>query len=164
MVKDKARVTSNNDSGDEQTQNREYHQVQGRNLVPDSKGYRGGNNRVKGSTDMSNSTEFLVNSVLQGKAYVKHTNVNNIVDKSQDLKKCIKQQRNAMGFLPINDLDRSRFASVCKPKVILTEKEYCPIKTHKVIRATGCYNFQSARIQLPTKINPHVNRKMMCFK
>ena len=98
-------------------------------------------------------TDFIVSSTLHGKSYVKKVNVYKLDKKCEDLTNCLRQQNNAMGFLPINNLNRTRFASSLKPNSIVSEKDFCPIRVHKAVRATGKHNFEEAKILLPSNIN-----------
>ena len=65
-------------------------------------------------SDLSNATclnnsQSIIEATVAGKACVKRVNVHHIVYKSEDLKLCLQQQDNALGFLPINNLSyRSR--------------------------------------------------------
>ena len=99
------------------------------------------------------NTKFIVKSTFEGKKHVKKVNVEKLVDKCTDLQQCLKQQTNALGFLPITQLDRVRCAMSLKPNMVITDKEFDPVKVHNLVRQTGCYNFQKAKIQLPSKIN-----------
>ena len=54
-------------------------------------------------SDLSNATclnnsQSIVEATLAGKACVKRVNVHHIVDKREDLKLCLQQQDNALGF------------------------------------------------------------------
>ena len=40
-----------------------------------------------------------------------------------------------------------------KPNMFVTDEDFDPVKVHNLVRKTGCYNFQKARIQLPSRIN-----------
>ena len=61
-----------------------------------------------------------------------------------------------MGFLPISNLKRLQIASSLKPNVVLKDDHFDPIAVHKTVRSTGKYNFDGAKIQLPSNINFHV--------
>ena len=74
-------------------------------------------------------------------------------NKSTDLKLCLSQQANAFGFLPITNLQRLRRGHSLRPNKVLTYHEFDPIKVHSEVKRTGSYNFQQAKIQLPSKIN-----------
>ena len=94
--------------------------------------------------------EFIEKATKQGKNYVKKVNVKRLNFQCED---CLRQQNNALGFLPITNLDRVRFATSLKPNIVLTQAEFNPIAVHNQVRATGKYNFQEAKIQLPSDIN-----------
>ena len=57
------------------------------------------------------------------------------------------------GFLPITNLHRLRIGHSLKPNKILTYTDFDPVKVHAEVKATGQFNFQNAKIQLPSKIN-----------
>ena len=102
--------------------------------------------------DLTNSCDIIAATKL-GKDTIKKVNVQAITDKCADLQQCLKQQNNALGFLPINNLVFAHHRPPLKPKIVITEKNYDPIAIHKFVRNTGKYNFQDARILLPSKIN-----------
>ena len=104
--------------------------------------------------NISNSVE-IVKAIKQGKApaCVRQVNVNRLQDKCVDLQKCIKQQKNPYGFLPISNLKRMRLAYNARPNVVLASEQFDPIEVHKQVRATGKYNYEEAKIQLPSQIN-----------
>ena len=67
-------------------------------------------------------------------------------------KTMFRATKNALGFLPINDLAHRHKDLSLQPKVILSDN-YDPVTVHHMVRNTGKYNFQDARILLPSKIN-----------
>ena len=102
--------------------------------------------------DVKNTAE-IVKATLQGSKCVRNVIVTNIEDKCIDLKKCLSQQDTPLGFLPISNLKRLAIASSLKPNKVLNDSNFDPVACHKEVRATGTYNFQQAKIQLPSKIN-----------
>ena len=98
-------------------------------------------------------TNSIVKAVIEGKNCVRNIIVSNIKDKCIDLKTCVKQQTTPMGFLPISNLKRLKIASSLKPIVVLKDEQFDPIAVPKTVRGTGKYNFEGAKIQLPSKIN-----------
>ena len=102
--------------------------------------------------DVTN-TSSIVKAVIDGKKCLRHVTVNNIKDKCIDLKTCVKQQNTPMGFLPISNLKRLQIASSLKPNVVLKDDDFDPIAIHRIVRGTGKYNFEGAKIQLPSNIN-----------
>ena len=101
-------------------------------------------------------TNSIVKAVIEGKNCLRHVIVNNIKDKCIDLKTCVRQQITPMGFLPISNLKRLQIASSLKPNVVLKDDNFDPIAVHKTVRSTGKYNFEGAKIQLPSNINFHL--------
>ena len=57
------------------------------------------------------------------------------------------------GFLPITNLKRFSISQSLRPNRILTQDTFDPVATYKAVKATGKYNFQEAKIQLPSKVN-----------
>ena len=99
-------------------------------------------------------TASIVQKVKNGnKQCLRHVNVKKITDKCIDLKKCIQQQRNVYGFLPITNLRRLHLNQSLKPNVILNEEQFDPVRVHNIVKATGKYNFEEAKIQMPSTIN-----------
>ena len=119
------------------------------------------NNDLQGHrchSDLSNATclnnsHSIVEATLVGKVCVKRVNVHHIVDKSENLKLCLQQQDNAVGFLPINNLSYRGTNLSLAPKVIISDPKFDPVKIHRLVRNTGRYNFEEERIFLPSKIN-----------
>ena len=101
-------------------------------------------------------TNSIVKAVMDGKKCLRHVIDNNIKDKCIDLKTCVRQQISPMGFLPISNLKRLQIASSLKPNVVLKDDHFDPIAVHKTVRSTGKYNFEGAKIQLPSNINFHL--------
>ena len=100
-----------------------------------------------------NNSQSIIEATVAGKACIKRVKVHNIVNKSEDLKLCLQQQDNALGFLPINNLNyRSRNLSLA-PKIIISDPKFDPVKIHHLVRNTGRYNFEETRILLTSKIN-----------
>ena len=97
-------------------------------------------------------SQHIIELTKMGKNTIKKINVQSIRDKRTDLRLCLEQQKNALGFLPINDLAHRQTGLSLKPKVILSDN-YDPVAVHHMVRNTGKYNFQDARILLPSKIN-----------
>ena len=95
----------------------------------------------------------VVKTVMNGNNCIKKVNVLTRKNKCSDLSKCIAQQDTVLGFLPISNLKRTRINNALKPNCVLNTNTFDPIKTHQVVEATGKYNFEEARIQLPSKIN-----------
>ena len=112
------------------------------------------NNNLNSSTNTKDTVK-VVNTVLQGrgKAIMNKVNVYELGDKCSDLKQCINQQTNAFGFLPITNLKRLKIGQNLKPNKILSYEEFDPVAVHNSVRATGQYNFEKAKIQLPSAIN-----------
>ena len=104
-----------------------------------------GDSMVKNTLIDYTDTEFIVNSTMQGKQHIKKVNVYRLREKCEDLQNCLKQQVNAMGFLPINKLNRARFATSLKPNSIVTDPDFCPVEIHNIVRATGKHNFKEAK-------------------
>ena len=84
---------------------------------------------------------------------MRKVNVQALRNKNTDLKLCLSQQTNAFGFLPITNLQRLDRGNSLKPHKVLTYKEFDPINVHEEVKNTGLYNFQKAKIQLPSSIN-----------
>ena len=106
----------------------------------------------QGKIDVT-STNSITKAVMDGSKCLRHVIVSNIKDKCIDLKNCIRQQSTPMGFLPITNLKRLNIASSLKPNVIVQDRDFDPVAVHKVVRATGKFNFEGAKVQLPSKIN-----------
>ena len=98
-------------------------------------------------------TNEIDNLTKQGKPLAKKVNVLDIVDKSRDLQLCLSQQYQPFGFLPITNLCQfgNKFSSI--PNEVYNSTEFDPVKVHHKVLATGKYNFQEARIQVPSDIN-----------
>ena len=62
-------------------------------------------------------------------------------------------QANALGFLPITNLKQVNRSLSLRPKVIIIDYFFDPREIHKEVRNTKFYNFEEARILLPSKIN-----------
>ena len=99
------------------------------------------------------NTPQIVKATLQGSKCVRNVIVANIEDKCSDLKKCLSQQDTPLGFLPISNLKRLAIASSLRPNKVLDDSNFDPVWCHKEVKATGTYNFQQAKIQLPSRIN-----------
>ena len=99
------------------------------------------------------TTTDIIRNINNGSNSIKKIKVHQITDKCSDLVKCIQQQGNAYGFLPITNLDRINYSFASKPRVVLKHSEFCPIKIHHRVKASGKSNFEGERIQLPTNIN-----------
>ena len=110
---------------------------------------------VNTQTFDTSSTVAIVKYVAQAKkpTLLRKVNVCQIKDKVSDLKKCIEQQQNVMGFLPITNLRRLRLNASLKPNVICDKTNFDPIKVHEIVLKTGRHNFEQAKIQLPSAIN-----------
>ena len=102
--------------------------------------------------DLKNTAQ-IVQATLQGSKCVRNVIVTNIEDKCIDLKKCLSQQDTPLEFLPISSLKRLAIASSLRPNKVLNDNNFDPVLCHKEVRATGAYNFQQAKIPLPSKIN-----------
>ena len=111
------------------------------------------------SVDLTKSHD-IIRATKLGKDTIKKVNVYTITDKCADLQQCLKQQKNALGFLPINNLAFAQHKPPLKPKIVITEKTYDPVTIHRFVRNTGKYNFQDARILLPSKINFELFEKL----
>ena len=48
-------------------------------------------------------SQHIIEFTKMGKNTIKKINVQSITDKCTDLRLCLEQQKNALGFLPIND-------------------------------------------------------------
>ena len=92
-------------------------------------------------------------ATLQGSKCVRNVIVTNIEDKCIDLKKCLSQQDTPLGFLPISNLKRLAIASSLRSNKVVNDNNFDPVHCHKEVKATRLYNFQQAKIQLPSKIN-----------
>ena len=99
------------------------------------------------------NTAQIVKATLQGSKCVRNVIITNIEDKCIDLRRCLSQQDTLLGFLPISNLKRLAIASSLRPNKILNDNNFDPVLCHKEVKATGTYNFQQAKIQLPSKIN-----------
>ena len=75
-------------------------------------------------------TDFIVKSALDRKNYIKKVIPENLNNKCSDLKKCLSQQNNAYGFIPISNLNKARFASSARPNKILHKGNFDPIAVH----------------------------------
>ena len=82
--------------------------------------------------------------------------VSNIKDKCIDLKACARQQTTPMGFLPITNLKRLQIGSSLKPNKVLEDEQFDPVVVHRIVRETGKYNFEGAKIYLSSKIKFHL--------
>ena len=102
--------------------------------------------------DLTKSADIITVTRL-GKNHIKKVNVPCITDKCQDLDKCLRQQTNALGFLPINNLTYKSTRLSLEPKIIISDNNFDPVAIHRMVRRTGKYNFEEARILLPSKIN-----------
>ena len=103
--------------------------------------------------DVKNSVQ-ITRAVLNGNnACIRHVNVLDIKDKCVDLKRCIAQQRNVFGFLPITNLKPMKIGHSLTPNKVLSHNNFDPVLTHKVVRHMGGKNFETAKIQLPSDIN-----------
>ena len=76
--------------------------------------------------DLSNATCFtnsqsIIEATVAGNGCIKRVNVNNIANKSEDLKLCLQQQNNPLGFLPINNLSYGSRNLSLAPKVIISD-------------------------------------------
>ena len=101
-----------------------------------------------------NKTADIAGAVLNGKSQIlRKVKVSNIVDKCIDLQNCVSQQKTVFGFLPITNLRRFHINQSLQPRLVLSDEEFDPVKTHNIVRSSGKYNFEGARIQLPSKIN-----------
>ena len=120
------------------------------------------NQMVNQVTDEKHMTTHIVRNIQQGKApeCVRSLNVNEIIDKCSDLKECIKQQRNPYGFLPISNLKRMQRAYSLVPNSIITDKNFDPVWMYNQVRDTGKYNYEQAKIQLPSDINFELLEKL----
>ena len=107
---------------------------------------------VYSRVDVKNTAQ-IVKATVQGSKCIRNVIVTNINDKCMDLRKCLAQQDTPLGFLPINNLKRLAIASSLKPNKVLSDKDFDPVLCHKEVKATGVYNFQQAKIQLPSNIN-----------
>ena len=56
-------------------------------------------------------------------------------------------------FLPISNLKQMRLAYNAKPNVVLSRNQFDPIQVHSHVKATDRYNYEEAKIQLPSNIN-----------
>ena len=107
-------------------------------------------------------TAAVVKEVLRGKGSkaMRKVNVQALKNKSSDLKLCLSQQTNAFGFLPITNLQRLHRGHSLKPNKVLTYTEFDPIRVHEEVKNTGLYNFQKAKVQLPSSINFELFEKL----
>ena len=62
----------------------------------------------------------------------------------------MQQQNTVFGFLPITNLKRIKMSTSLKPNYVLTAGNFDPMWVHKQVRKTGKYNFEEAKIQLPS--------------
>ena len=99
------------------------------------------------------STAAILKQVEQGKgnACMRKVKEEKLKDKCLNLKRCIAQQCKVFGFLAITNLKRTKINTNSKPNHVLTAEQNVHI--HKRVRETGRYNFEEAKIQLPSKIN-----------
>ena len=67
--------------------------------------------------------------------------------------KCIDQQNTVFSFLPITDVKRTKMNTSLKPNNVLIAEKFDLVHIYKQVRETGRYNFEEAKIQLPSKIN-----------
>ena len=107
-------------------------------------------------------TAAIVKEVLQGggSKVMRKVSVQALKNKSSDLKLCLSQQTNAFGFLPITNLQRLHRGHSLRPNKVLTYKEFDPTKVHEEVKNTGLYNFQKAKIQVPSSINFELFEKL----
>ena len=99
------------------------------------------------------NTESVIDATKAGKDYVKRVDVNKLDYKCQDLQKCLSQQYNAFGFLPLNNLKKVGVARSLRPNKAICNSDFSPVEVHREVRATGKYNYQKAKILLPSPIN-----------
>ena len=121
-----------------------------------SKNFNLGNKTNNDNESMDyTSTSVILKQVEKGKgnSCMRKVEVEKIKDKCLDLKKCIQQQNTVFGFLPITNLKRTKMSTSLKPNYVLTAENFDPMWVHKQVRKTGKYNFEEAKIQLPSKIN-----------
>ena len=87
--------------------------------------------------DVKNSVQ-ITRAVLNGNnTCIRHVNVLDIKDKCVDLKRCIAQQRNVFGFLPITNLKRMKIGHSLTANKVLSHNNFDPVLTHKVVRHMG---------------------------
>ena len=110
-------------------------------------------NNDSASIDYTRTTAIL-KQVEKGKgnACMRKVEVEKIKDKCLDLKKCIQQQSMVFGFLSITNLKRTKINTI-NPIRSSHRKKFDPVYIHKQVRETGRYNFEEAKIQLPSKMN-----------
>ena len=99
------------------------------------------------------NTESVIDATKADKDYVKRVDVNKLDYKCQDLQNCLFQQYNAFGFLPLNNLKKVGVGMSLKPNKVICKSDFSPVKVHREVRATGKYNYQEAKILLPSPIN-----------
>ena len=96
----------------------------------------------------------ITRAVLNGNnACMRHVNVLDIADKCVDLKRCIEQQKNMFGFVPITNLKRMKMCHSLIPNKVLDSETFDPVRTYHAVRNIGGYNFEKAKIQPPSDIN-----------
>ena len=132
---------------------REVDQKTKSSLVSGSNSNKCGDNNLCIGTDIKH-TASVVRTVLEGKgkSIMNKVNVHDLKDTCLDLKTYIKQRDNVFVFLPITNLQRLKTGQSLKPNKILSYEDFDPIVVHKTIRATGKYNFEEIKIQLPQKL------------
>ena len=100
-------------------------------------------------SDLCN-TESVIDATKAGKDYVTRVDVNKLDYKCQDLQKCLIQ---CLWFLPLNNLKKVGVARSLKPNKVICKSDFSPVEVHREVRATGKYNYQKAKILLPSAIN-----------
>ena len=99
-------------------------------------------------------TQSITRAVMNGHHQcVRNVRVQNIEDKCLDLQKCLAGRETVFGFLPITNLKRLKLAYSVKPNVVLNSDNFNPVTVHKMVKSTGKYNFEEAKIQLPSNVN-----------
>ena len=99
------------------------------------------------------NTESVIDATKAGKDYVKRIDINKLDYKCQDLQNCLSQKYNVFGFLRLNNLKKVGVAMSLKPNKVICKSDFSPVEVHREVRATGKYNYQEAKILLPSPIN-----------
>ena len=72
---------------------------------------------------------------------------------SQDILKCVKQQDQVFGFIPLTSLSQEYKLGDLSNSAVLSQDESDPLACYKKVRDSQKYNCQRCRIQLPDSID-----------